>query len=175
MLSMQEGAGYSRITITTSRAGQRCDTIGIGCLAGDDNMPPPHRQESLKARPLLARCQPASHRAGERVGGFQQQQLEASVLCPPCDTHETATPSIIAATHYRNTAHVRVLTACPSRSISPAVQPHASSSAHTPPHYTATQTSKRLTASPQPAGTSPSADQWLSPSHQPATAYGNVP
>jgi hypothetical protein len=95
VLSMQEGSD-SRIT-TASRVGQRCDTIGIGCLAGDDNMPP-HRQErcgrpeSLQGRP---RCEPASHRAGES----RWPSATGSFFVNTQDCHETATTSIIVQEH----------------------------------------------------------------------------
>jgi hypothetical protein len=171
---MQESAD-SRIT-TTSRAGQRCDTIGIGCLAGDDNTPP-HRQErcgkpqSLQARPLLARCKPASHRAVERVGGFQHLEASLYTLRHPRDSDDVnnSTGTLLTCL-----SCLPVLLALLHR-----LYTHASASAHKP-HYTATKTSKRLFLSPHPAGTSgrlhtPSADQWLSSSHQPTTAYRNVP
>jgi hypothetical protein len=76
---MQE-SGDSRIT-TTSRAGQRCDTIGIGCLAGDDNMPPTGKRDAASKTP--GQTPPCPLSAGEssrwRVGGGGFQQLEASL------------------------------------------------------------------------------------------------
>jgi hypothetical protein len=143
VLSMQEG-GDSRIITTTSRVGKRCDTIGIGCLASDDNMPP-HRQERC-GRPLQGRprCSPASHRARE------SRWLSATGIffVNTQDCHETATTSIIVLEHCS-----RVCLDCLSFSlyIIRCTRTHARHSTATP-LYCRHQHPETPLLSPHPAG-----------------------